>query len=111
MVLVALDQFRNSRNLLVEGVRRDEAKHPRYPQRIISPVCGLVGQPKNREGGRRRLGLHIASTEAIFILWFSVAVYPLASPSTTTESAEARPKLSATVIERRAISICLPRSR
>ena len=43
---------------------------------------------------------HIASIAAIFIFWFCPAVYPLSSPSTTTESAEANPKLAAIVMER-----------
>ena len=48
---------------------------------------------------------------AIFIFWFSLATYPDSSPSTTTESEQASPKLAATAIERRAISTFRPRSR
>ena len=54
---------------------------------------------------------HMASMAAIFIFWFSPARYPLSSPSTTTESAEARPKLAATVMERLAKPGLRPLSR
>ncbi len=54
---------------------------------------------------------HSASIAAIFILWFSLATYPDSSPSTTTESAHASPKLAATAIERFAMSTLRPRIR
>ena len=54
---------------------------------------------------------HSASMAATFIFWFSLARYPDSSPSTTTDSAQASPKLAATAIERLATATLRPRSR
>jgi len=75
MVLAMLDEFLDPWHRLVEGVRRNEAKDPRYPQRIIGPLLGLVGQAKKsvKDAGGGSVS-HIASIAAIFIFWLSVAV-------------------------------------
>ena len=54
---------------------------------------------------------HSDSMAAIFIFWFSLAAYPDSSPSTTTQSEHARPKLAATASERRAMSVLRPFKR
>jgi hypothetical protein len=74
-------------------------------------VCARSsGMPNTVNPAGGRCVCHSASMAAIFIFWFSLARYPDSSPSTTTDSEQASPKLAATVIERRAICTCQPRS-
>ena len=54
---------------------------------------------------------HMASIAASFIFWFSVTVYPLSSPRTTTDSADANPNAEATMIDRFANATWRPLSR
>ena len=84
--------------------------HGTFSSACVVRAC-TSGKPNTVKPAGGSSVRHSASIAAIFIFWLSLARYPDSSPSTATESAQARPKLAATAIERFAMSTLRPRSR
>src|SRR5450830_1121335 len=101
----------NSRHRRTQRPRRNNTERPRNLDFHPVLVGGRVGHRESGNDAGAGAGFPMASIAASFIFWFSVTVYPLSSPRTTTDSADANPNAEATMIDRFANATWRPLSR